>query len=187
MTTFSNPAGTAAADAQGYTKALLAVLGDRDPLAVMGELIPWLDQRVRGLDDARLRRPEKPGKWSVLEVVQHLADTELVYGYRVRMILTQDTPPIPGYDQDAWAREFHYRDLPVGEVLAQVGALRAANLRLYRSVARTSCGAPGSTRSAGRRAWGTCCGWSAHTTSCTGGRSSGSWPARARELRPPVA
>ncbi len=134
MTTFSNPAGTAAADAQVYTKALLAVLGDRDPLAVMGELVPWLDQRVRGLDDARLRRPEKPGKWSVLEVVQHLADTELVYGYRVRMILTQDTPPIPGYDQDAWAREFHYRDLPVGEVLAQVGALRAANLRLYRSV-----------------------------------------------------
>ena len=134
MTTFSNPAGTAAADAQGYTKALLAVLGDRDPLAVMGELVPWLDQRVRGLDDARLRRPEKPGKWSVLEVVQHLADTELVYGYRVRMILTQDTPPIPGYDQDAWAREFHYHDLPVGEVLAQVGALRAANLRLYRSL-----------------------------------------------------
>ena len=134
MNTFSNPAGNAAAAAQGYTKALLDVLGDRDPLAVMGELVPWLDQRVRGLDDARLRRPEKPGKWSVLEVVQHLADTELVYGYRVRMILTQDTPPIPGYDQDAWVREFHYRDLPVGEVLAQLGALRAANLRLYRSL-----------------------------------------------------
>ncbi len=134
MTTFSNPAGTAAADAQGYTRALLALLGDRDPLAVMAELVPWLDERVRALDDARLRRPEKPGKWSVLEVVQHLADTELVYGYRVRMILTQDTPPIPGYDQDAWAREFRYRDLPAEEALAQVGALRAANLRLYRSL-----------------------------------------------------
>jgi hypothetical protein len=134
MTTFSNPAGKAASAAQGYVKALLEFLADRDPLAVMDELVPWLDQRVRTLDDAGLRRPEKPGKWSVLEVVQHLADTELVYGYRVRMILTQDTPPIPGYDQDTWARELRYRDLPVGEALAQLGALRAANLRLYRSL-----------------------------------------------------
>lgn len=135
MSTFSNPAGAAAAAAaQAYTRALLAVLGDRDPLAVMDELVPWLDQRVGGLDDERLRRPEQPGKWSVLEVVQHLADTELVYGYRVRMILTQDTPPIPGYDQDAWARELRYRDAAVAEALAQIRALRGANLRLYRSL-----------------------------------------------------
>ena len=134
MTTFSNSAGNAQAAAQGYTRALLDLLGDRDPLAVMAELIPWVDQRVRGLDDARLRRPEKPGKWSVLEVLQHLADTELVYGYRMRMVLTNDTPPLPGYDQDVWAREFHYRELPLAEALAQLGALRTANLRLYRSL-----------------------------------------------------
>jgi len=134
MTIFSNPAGTAPAAAQDYTKALLDVLGERDPLAVMVELVPWVEQRVRALDDAALRRPEKPGKWSVLEVVQHLADTELVYGYRVRMILTQDTPPIPGYDQDVWARAFRYRELPVAETLAQLAALRPANLRLYRSL-----------------------------------------------------
>jgi hypothetical protein len=134
MTSFSNPAGSAAASASGYTKALLDLLGDRDPLAVMAELVPWLEQRVGSLDDATIRRPEKPGKWCVLEVVQHLADTELVYGYRVRMILTQDAPPIPGYDQDVWARTFRYRDLPAAQALAQVAALRAANLRLYRSL-----------------------------------------------------
>jgi hypothetical protein len=132
--TFSNPAGNAKTAAQAYTRALLELLGDRDPLAVMAELIPWVDQRIRGLDDARLRRPEKPGKWSVLEVLQHLADTELVYGYRMRMILTNDTPPIPGYDQDVWARQFNYREMPLAETLAQLGALRAANLRLYRSL-----------------------------------------------------
>lgn len=134
MTSFSNPAGSAGAAAASYTKALLDLLGDRDPLAVMAELVPWLDQRVGALDDATLRRPEKPGKWCVLEVVQHLADTELVYGYRVRTMLTQDAPPIPGYDQDVWARTFGYRDLPLAQVRAQVAALRAANLRLYRSL-----------------------------------------------------
>ncbi|HTC25183.1 MAG TPA: DinB family protein [Gemmatimonadales bacterium] len=134
---FSNPAGAAVAAGQAYTKALLDVIGDRDPLPVLAELVPWVDQRVATLDDAAVRRPEKPGKWSVLEVVQHLADSEMVYGYRVRMILSQDTPPIPGYDQDAWARTFRYRELPVAETLAQLRALRPVNLRLYRSLDAT--------------------------------------------------
>ena len=137
MTSFSNPAGNAPAAAASYTKALLDLLGDRDPRDVMAELVPWLEQRVGALDDATLRRPEKPGKWCVLEVVQHLADTELVYGYRVRMMLTQDAPPIPGYDQDVWARIFRYRDLPAAQAMAQVAALRPANLRLYRSLDAT--------------------------------------------------
>jgi hypothetical protein len=143
MTSFSNPAGTAPAAAASYTKALLDLLGDRDPLGVMAELVPWLEQRVGALDDAMLRRPEKPGKWCVLEVVQHLADTELVYGYRVRMMLTQDAPPIRGYDQDVWARTFRYRDLPAPQVMAQVAALRAANLRLYRSLDAAQLGRTG--------------------------------------------
>jgi len=134
MTSFSNPVGAAAAAATGYVQALLAVLGDRDPFNVLNELLPWLEQRFRGLDDATLRRPEAPGKWSVLEVVQHLADAEMVTGYRVRTVLTQDTPPIPGYDQDGWARTFRYRELPLAEALAQLAALRSANVRLYRSL-----------------------------------------------------
>jgi hypothetical protein len=134
MTTFSNPAGNAASAAGDYVRALLAVLGDRDPLTVMHELVPWMEQTIRGLDGSSLLRPEAPGKWSVLEVVQHLADTELVYGYRVRTVLTQDTPPIPGYDQDVWAATLRYREVPVADALAQLEALRTANLRLYCSL-----------------------------------------------------
>ena len=119
---------------QDYVRALLAVLGDRDPLAVMTELVPWAEQTVRGLDPATLRRPEAPGKWSVLEVLHHLADTELVYGYRVRMVLTQDNPPLPGYDQDLWAQTFRYREAPLTDVLSQLGVLRGVNLRLFQSL-----------------------------------------------------
>jgi hypothetical protein len=134
MTTFSNPAGTAPAAAAEYTRALLAVLGERDPLVVMTELVPWIEQQIRGLDPAVLRRPEAAGKWSVMEVVHHLADTELVYGFRVRMVLTQDTPPLQGYDQDTWARTFRYREMPLPDVLAQLAVLRSANLRLLRGL-----------------------------------------------------
>ena len=132
--TFSNPAANASAAASSYVRALLDVIGSRDPLTVMAELIPWIEQRLGGLTESVLRRPEAPGKWSVLQVVQHLADSDLVMGYRIRMILTQHQPPLPGYDQDQWARDFHYDGVPLPVALGQLRGLRAANLHLWTSL-----------------------------------------------------
>ena len=129
--TFSNPAGTAAAVASTYVRALLDRLGPRDPLTVMRELLPWLGNRLHGIPEATLRRPEAPGKWSVIEVIQHLADSDLVAGYRIRMVLSEDRPPLQGYDQDRWAREFRYRDVSVDQALGQLRGLRTANLYLW--------------------------------------------------------
>jgi hypothetical protein len=129
--TFSNPAGNAAAAASAYVRALLDLLGPRDPLAVMRELLPWLGDRLRGVAEATLRQPEAPGKWSAIEVIQHLADSDLVAGYRIRMVLSEDRPPLQGYDQDRWAREFRYRDVSLDQALGQLRGLRAANLHLW--------------------------------------------------------
>ena len=132
--TFANPAGTAAAAAAGYVRALLELLGDRDPLAVAAELVPWLERRTAGVPDEVLRCPEAAGKWSTIEVIQHLADTELVIGWRTRLILTADRPAVQGYDQDAWARALGYRDVPLEMALDQLRGTRTANLRLWRSL-----------------------------------------------------
>jgi uncharacterized damage-inducible protein DinB len=130
--TFSNPAANAAVAASGYVSALFDLLGNRDPLAVLNELAPWLAEKTRRLDDSTLRRPEAPGKWSVIHVIQHLADSELVFAYRLRRILTEDQPPLRGYDQDVWARELEYQDVPLELALEQLNGLRAPNLRLTR-------------------------------------------------------
>jgi DinB superfamily len=119
--TFSNPAGSAAASAAAYVRALLEVLGERDPLAVLAELDGWLDRRFSGVSEAALRRPEAPGKWAAADVVQHLADSELVLGFRMRMVLT---------DQDKWAGTLRYSDVPLAESRAQLRGLRTANLRV---------------------------------------------------------
>jgi len=126
--TFSNPAGAAAAAAPTYVRALLDLLGGRNSIQVLGELLPWLAERIRGLDDSTLRRPEAPGKWSVIEVIQHLADSDLVFSYRLKMMLTEDRPPLQGYDQDRWAGELHYRDVPLELALDQLRTMRTANL-----------------------------------------------------------
>ena len=126
--TFSNPAANAAASAKTYVRALLDLLGDRQPLDVLPELMPWLAARLRGASDPDLRRPEAPGKWSVAQVVKHLADSELVFGFRSRMILSEDRPALQGFDQDRWASLFRYAEVSCDSALAQLGVLREANL-----------------------------------------------------------
>ena len=132
--TFANPAGNAAAAATGYVRALLDFLGDRDPLEVAAEQMAWLERRTAGLDDAALRRPEAPGKWSAIQVIQHLADTEVVYAWRTRQVLTEDQPPIQGFDQDTWASRLDYAHADLAVTLGQLRGVRAANLRLWRSL-----------------------------------------------------
>jgi hypothetical protein len=122
----------AAASPGAYVRGLLAVLGDRDPVEVLAELDGWLDRRFADVPEAVLRRPEAPGKWSATDVVQHLADSELVLGFRMRMILTEDRPPLQGYDQDRWVTTLRYADVPLVESRAQLSALRSANLRVMR-------------------------------------------------------
>ena len=128
---FSNPAGNASAASDAYVRALLELLGSRDPLQVMGDLVPWLETRLQGMPESVLRRPEAPGKWAVIQVVQHLADSDLVAGFRVRMILSENRPALQGYDQDRWAGEFRYAETPLHIALDQLRGLRAANLHLW--------------------------------------------------------
>ncbi len=116
-----------------YVRALLDLLGDRDPLAVVEATPTELERAVAGLDDERLRRPEKPGKWSINEVVAHLADSDLVWGYRLRRVLAEERPQITGYDQDLWANRLRYREATLADSLTLLAANRAGNLRLIRA------------------------------------------------------
>lgn len=134
MTVFANPATSATENPVAYRAALVGMLGERDPLAVLAELPDWLARRTRGLDDVRARRPEAPGKWSVVEVVAHLADAELVHGYRTRMIVAEQEPKLPGYDQDGWALEFHYAAADLAATLAFLTSLREWNLGYWRTL-----------------------------------------------------
>jgi hypothetical protein len=122
-------------DAPGeYARGLLDRLGERDPLAVMEASIADLGATFDGLDDATIRRPEAAGKWSMIEVAHHLADSDMVAGVRIRMIVAQDRPPIVAYDQELWVEKLHYRDAALSDVLSQFAVLRAANVRLARQL-----------------------------------------------------
>jgi hypothetical protein len=87
---------------------------------------------VSGLPDRVLRYKPAPDKWSILEIIGHLADTELIHGYRLRQMMADEKPVIAPIDQDAWAKNLGYLDASPAELVAQYGLNRHHNLRLLR-------------------------------------------------------
>lgn len=113
-----------------YVASLFEALGTRDPIVVLGETPSAVRGLTEGISREKLSSPEAPGKWSLVQVVQHLADSEIVGAFRFRMVLAHDRPPIPGYDQDLWASRLKYGQVEIDSALVQFTALREANVRL---------------------------------------------------------
>jgi hypothetical protein len=130
MSVFTNPAGGAIEHARAYVGAILDLLGDKDPMTVLRATPGALQKVVESTPREVLARPEAPGKWSMLHVLAHLADSDLVWGWRLRLILAQDRPPLTGYDQDAWAGRLGYEDSDARDSVAMFSILRKTNLRL---------------------------------------------------------
>jgi uncharacterized damage-inducible protein DinB len=87
---------------------------------------------VAGLSKEVLLYKPSAESWCVLEVLGHLADAEIILGYRMRQILADEKPVIAPIDQDAWARNLNYLDSPPAELVAFYGLARHHNLRLLR-------------------------------------------------------
>lgn len=132
MSVFSNRAPRTREVSETYVTAIEELVGSRDPVSVL-EATPALLERALGETPVAARGvPEAPGKWSVSEVLRHLADAELVWGYRLRRVLTEARPALEGYDQDEWAERLGYAHAEPDESLALFTVIRHANLRLIR-------------------------------------------------------
>ena len=94
-----------------------------------------LQSLTAGLDATAMDTPPAPGKWSVREILAHLADCELVFGFRLRQTLEQPGSVITPFDQDAWATR--YRAYTAGDALRTFIALREWNLALLTAVSET--------------------------------------------------
>ena len=143
MSVFTNPASRSIDEAQAYTQAIIELLGSRDPMEVLRDTPRALRQAIEGMSAAHLSAPEVPGKWSVTQVLQHLADSELVWGFRLRMVLAADRPPLTGYDQDRWAERFDYAKADPAEALDVFTTLRRANLRMLSGMSEADLGRVG--------------------------------------------
>jgi DinB superfamily len=130
MSVFSNTSKDLPELRAQYAAAVLGLVGDRTPLEVLRGTPGAAARAIATLTPEKLRRPETPGKWSIAMVLRHLADTDVVWGWRMRLILAQDRPPITGFDQDLWADRLDYANTDPNESLETFAVLRRDNLRL---------------------------------------------------------
>jgi DinB superfamily len=120
--------------AEQYRNRMLANLKGQDPREVQAATPKRLMRLLRGVPKAKLRKRPAPEKWSVHEIATHMADTEIVYGFRVRLMIGAPGAPLIGFDQDAWVTALHYDKRDTATALAQFSALRMATLAMLRTL-----------------------------------------------------
>ena len=118
------------AEASAYQRMLLGLVTDDDPAEVQAAT-PALVKSLLEQAGSNLGKRPAEGEWSVLELLGHLADAELVVSGRYRWALCEDEPPLVPYDQDRWVAGLRHNEDDPAEVLDEFSALRRANLALW--------------------------------------------------------
>ena len=119
---------------QQYTQRILSFIEGKKPLAVQAATAERLAQLIEGVSTSELRRRPAPDEWSVSEIIAHLADGEIVGGFRVRFILGSPGSPVVAYDQDKWVTSGHYDKRDPQKSVELFRVLREANLALLESL-----------------------------------------------------
>jgi hypothetical protein len=117
---------------QAYREKIFKLLGERDPLEVMARTATKLAEIVREHSASVLRSRPLEGKWTPNEVIGHLVDSEWVYGYRLRLILSEDNPTILGTNQDSWVARLRHNEREPAELVEIFRTLRDFNLAVWR-------------------------------------------------------
>ena len=119
---------------QQYTQRILKHSEGHDPIKVQSATNKKLSGLTKGVSKAKLRKRPSSGQWSVVEILAHLADVELVVSWRMRSILGAPGSPVQAFDQDAWVISGHYEKRDPQKSLELHRVAREANLALLKSL-----------------------------------------------------
>jgi hypothetical protein len=119
---------------QQYIQRINGYAEGKQPLVVQAGTAKKLERLIKGKSTSKLRKRPAPDKWSVSEILAHLADAETVGSFRMRLILGAPGTPIAAFDQDAWVTSGHYEKRDPRKSLEVFRALREANLALLKSL-----------------------------------------------------
>ena len=109
-----------------YKSKLEAYTEGRDFLAMQSDAPRIIADLIAGLPERTLRLRPLPDKWSVAEIIAHLAEDELISSWRYRQMIETSGCPLAGFDQDVWARIGDYVSWKPSEALQLFRLLREA-------------------------------------------------------------
>ena len=100
-------------------------LDNRDPVSVIAATSAELARILDTMPAERVTAAPAPGKWSARDILAHLADTEIVFAWRLRQALAEDHHVIQPFDQDVWSKTYGAFD--ARSALAVFSAVRSWN------------------------------------------------------------
>lgn len=115
---------------EAYTARIISQLAGRDPWQVLSSTPARLRELVAGRTREELGRTPDPPRWSVVQILAHLADSEVVGAWRFRSVLAADGVALQAYDQNAWASTFRYAETDPSASLELFEVNRRATLSL---------------------------------------------------------
>jgi len=113
-----------------YRARLAGYIKGKDVLEMQREAPTTVARLIAGIPEEKLLRGPAPKKWSVVEIIAHLAEDELSSSWRYRQMIEHDGAELLGFDQDEWARLGDYRSWSAHDALEMFRLLREANLRM---------------------------------------------------------
>jgi len=121
-------------DARPYLERLAQLSQGKDPLEVQTGTASAIVALIESQPETHLRARPAPGKWSVVEIIAHLAEDELVASWRYRQMLEHSGCALPGFDQEKWAAYGRYEEWTSREALDLFRLLRNVNLRMLHAL-----------------------------------------------------
>jgi hypothetical protein len=113
-----------------YRQRFASYVEGKDFLQMQWEAPQVLLRLIAGVAAQELKRHPAPGKWSVVEIIAHLADDEIATSWRYRQMIQYNGERLLGFDQDEWARLGTYNSWEANDALELFRRLREANLRM---------------------------------------------------------
>jgi hypothetical protein len=120
--------------AEQYIERILGYVAGQDAMKVQRTTAAKLKKAIQGLSPAQLKWRAEPTKWSIAEIIAHLADTEVVASWRMRSVIGENGITIQPFDQDAWASVFKYQKRDTKRSLELFRVLRENNLAMLREI-----------------------------------------------------
>ena len=150
---------------EAYRTRVLSYLGDEEPIGVQQATPSQLDRRLRDVAPEELIRHPAPEKWSIAEIVAHLADAELAMGWRLRNMLANPGVALTVWDQAVWAERLGYAQQDASLSAGFFGRCARAICDCWsRSRAHGGLSAMGFTRYADGKQSRSSSAWKRHTT-----------------------
>ena len=116
-----------------YRKRVLEYLGDRSPVHVLQKTPSRVEKMLKEVPRGGMKRRPNKNSWSIAEVVAHMADAELAFGWRIRNILASSGCELAWFDEHAWGENLGYREADPKLMLVLFRKLRESNLALLRA------------------------------------------------------